>query len=382
MDTQSSRKRSRLGANLTLLGGVLLVCLVLAEIALRVAGVEVRPPEVLPFTYDDTLGWVGKPHFETVYLREGLRIPFEMNSWGFRDDEPPPSELASTKRRAMLLGDSYAMGFEIPKAERASELLEAADTTLLVYNFGILAYSTDQELLVLKKFGPAVHPDWVLLFFCINDIYYSQQTEANNQPKPFFRLRQDGQLELANMPLPQPVVPNPVATWITARTALGKVCSLALARIGVALRPPQSPTRREKQEQWFVGREGGREERLLTTSTDQITELTYHLLQEMRDESQRLGAQLMVFMCPSNKSWTESRDDSPEAILLASTWLQELQVPYLDLFPLFRQDYLAHSAELYIYDKMHWNARGNRLVADVALKAMQEMPYDQPGSSE
>ena len=51
---------------------------------------------------------------------------------------------------------------------------------------------------------------------------------------------------------------------------------------------------------------------------------------------------------------------------------EKLNVPAVDLFPLLRKDYLDNKQDLYIYDKMHWNERANRVIADSVMKTIQK----------
>ena len=340
----------------------------MTELFLRLAGFQRPVSDPAIYDFDDTLGWVGEPDLVAHLVRGQDTIRYEMNRWGFRDDQPIPWLAAPNRRRLMLLGDSYAMGYEIPKDVRVSELLERTDSTLIFYNFGIMGYSTDQELLVLKKYGPDIHPDFVLLFFCINDIYYSEQAQANNHPKPLFRLQPDEKLKLVNAPLPPPSAVNHTLNWLATRLVIGKIAAQGLARLTDAL---GLRNRASRSEGWHVGREGGREDQLLMASTEHVSNLTYYLLRDLRDESLRLGARLCVFMCPSSARWTETRDESPEGIKLALSWCEKLKVPAVDLFPLLRKDFLDHKQDLYIYDKMHWNERANRLIADRVMETIR-----------
>jgi len=369
MKNGGSPKRRQIAANLLLLAFVLLICLAAVELLLRVAGFKPQVADPAIYAFDDTLGWVGKPNLVAHLLRGQDTIRYEINRWGFRDDQPIPWPAAQNRRRLMLLGDSYAMGYEIDKEARVSELLEKSDSTLLAYNFGIMGYSTDQELLVFKKYGPEIHPQIVTLFFCVNDIYYSEQAQANNHPKPLFRLQPDDSLQLINAPLPPPSAVSRMWNWLATRLVIGKTVAQGLARLREALGMQNRPSRNEG---WQVGREGGREDQLLRASTEHVSNLTYYLLRDLRDESLRLGARLYIFMCPSSARWTETRDESPEGIKLALSWCEKLNVPAVDLFPLLRKDYLDNKQDLYIYDKMHWNERANRVIADSVMKTIQK----------
>jgi len=370
--TKAKAKGSWMG-NLLLLLATILVSLIAAEVLLRVTGLQVGNPDPQVMAFDDTLGWVFEPNSKFQLIRGKDQLELDINRWGFRDDQPPPAQQAAAKTRIMLLGDSYAEGHEIRAKERASEYLEQADTNMVVYNFGIGGYSTDQELLVLKKFGPEVRPHVVLLFFCVNDIYYNAQAIAGRQAKPLFKLEPDGSLKPVNLPLPPPHRTSPIIRWVTSRVAIAKVTSNAIGRITEGFeRKTAQALARETGRAKLVER-GAKEDKLLWLVRSDISNLTYYLLRDIRDECCRLGAQLIVFMCPSSESYTATRDDSPEGIKLPMDWCTALEIPAVDLFPVFRRYYLETGKNLYIYDKMHWNAQGNRIVADAVMETMQKL---------
>ncbi len=187
------KPKSRLTTNILILFVMVVVCLIAAAVVLRFTWKGFRPnasgnPIMV---YDDTLGWVGVPNKDAMLSEIGISVLCKTNQWGFRDDQPPPLEKLKDKRKIMFLDDSFIMGTGVPKKARASELLEQQDSTVISYNFGIFGYSTDQELLVLKKFGPIIQPDDVFLFFCANDLIYNDSNVGHRVPKLHYRVLED-----------------------------------------------------------------------------------------------------------------------------------------------------------------------------------------------
>ncbi|MBU1882163.1 hypothetical protein KKA08_09005, partial [bacterium] len=113
---------------------------------------------------------------------------------------------------------------------------------------------------------------------------------------------------------------------------------------------------------------------LLYSETSNISDLTYYLLRELRDEAQKSDANLIVFSTPSSVHWTAERDETPAEIKRVLNWCADLGIRSIDLFPYFYEDYQENNELLYLSDKMHWNDRGNRLAAEVIQEQILQTP--------
>lgn len=145
----------------------------LAEVALRIAGVE-HPVFSRP---DDVRGWSLRPGAVGRTTREG-GASVRINSGGLRDRERPTRKPEGVVRVAFL-GDSFAEALEVPAeeafwsvAERNLRRLEPLPGRgFEVLNFGVRGYGTTQELLTLRCCVGEYEPDVVLVaFFSGNDI--------------------------------------------------------------------------------------------------------------------------------------------------------------------------------------------------------------------
>ncbi|MFH1736197.1 MAG: SGNH/GDSL hydrolase family protein [bacterium] len=373
-----TKPKSGLIINLLIFLVVIIICLVAAEVILRLAwrGYNPQASGNPLMAYDDTLGWIGKPNAEELLIESCLSVPCRTNQWGFRDDQPPPLEMVKDKRKIMFLGDSFIMGTGVTKEARVSELLEQRDSTLISYNFGIFGYSTDQELLALKKFGPMIQPDDVFLFFCANDLIYNDSDLGHRVPKPHYRVLDDGSLELGNVPVPPLPEKSAFKNWLTNHFALVQITNRILAQVAY-----KKESERQRPTAGDLGLEGVRGRRsddldslVLFSSSSNISDLTFHLLKELKAESDRQNARLTIFTTPSNHHWTATREDTPAEIQRVLDWCAELGINLVDLFPRFHQDYLENNETLYLPDKMHWNERGNQVVAAVLMELLNESP--------
>ncbi len=98
------------------------------------------------------------------------------NSTGLRDDESrPPGD--DSVRRIAVLGDSFTFGFGVSGDQVYANVLErmlaesrpAAKRPIEVLNFGVGAYSTRDEAVVLEQKALAFAPDLVVVGYALND---------------------------------------------------------------------------------------------------------------------------------------------------------------------------------------------------------------------
>jgi len=156
---------------------VLMTIPVIAEVALRLAQVQIEPQF---YTADRQIGWSFRPGAEGMFMGE-TRQYVRINSHGFRDVarnyEKPP-----TSFRIAVLGNSWTEALQVPLDKTYCSVLERklaglhcfAGKQVEVLNFGVSGYSTAQELLLLRQEVWKYHPDTVILAF------YSARDVANN----------------------------------------------------------------------------------------------------------------------------------------------------------------------------------------------------------
>jgi lysophospholipase L1-like esterase len=164
----------------------LLLCVVLAEAALRIfLPIEYRKPLAAP-----ELGkgvWSDLVHrsssvpglgYELVpnTKKRAMGTIIRTNSYGMRDAEPAAEKDESLVRIAAI-GDSFTFGFGVggestyPNVlERLlAEAFEGSGIRFEVLNFGVGGYSTRDEALVLEHKAMAFEPDLVVVGYVHND---------------------------------------------------------------------------------------------------------------------------------------------------------------------------------------------------------------------
>ncbi len=153
-----------------LLTVVIIGAVVLEIFARQFIGVPLK--EKLPLSKvlpDPDIGWVMVPS-DKHYTYENLVV---LNAMGFRDTEI--SGKLPGEYRILALGDSHIYGQGLGEQELMTTILEqelnktSNSCQFNVINMGVRAFSTNNELAMLKKVGLNLEPDHVILFFFVND---------------------------------------------------------------------------------------------------------------------------------------------------------------------------------------------------------------------
>jgi hypothetical protein len=177
-----------------------LLALLIAEVALRIAGVS------YPNFYgpDARRGWALLPGSEGWWIKEG-RAWVRINRDGMRDGEHPVPKPAGEVRIAFL-GDSCTESLQVPQEQTFWKLLEAqlaaqcpavAGKKVASLDFGVSGYGTAQELLTLQDNVWKYQPDLVLLaFYTGNDVRNNWRPLELDGSRPYFVPRSDGSLAL------------------------------------------------------------------------------------------------------------------------------------------------------------------------------------------
>jgi hypothetical protein len=316
------------------------------------------------FRYHPTLGWTSTPDLRRrIWGYDGF-FDIETNSLGFRDREL--GRLDSTPR-VLVLGDSFIWGLFLDQDElmpqRVEVELRGSGRAVDVYNFGMAGYGNDQELLVLREFGPRVEPSVVVLaFFYSNDFEDNDRSSSRwrgGRAKPYFTLSTGDALELHNVPVPEPGLAKTglddeagkaprtersplgrLARELRQRTVLGNLTRAALRRT------PDRPVDR-------------RSDAPDDTRSSRQSRITHAILLEIERETAQLGAELVVVLFPG---YGYSAGQRGEYLRAAEFFRRELPgVDLVDLAPAFdRSDRPLHGRLV-----EHWNADGSQLAAQV-----------------
>ena len=157
-------------------------------------------------------------------------VTLTTDALGLRDDfaSADAVEKAAGVHRVLFLGDSFVNGYTVAREDLFVDRLEAAyaaeGRSIEIVNAGVQGYSTDQQLLWLRRHGAALAPDLVVVFPYENDIWWNARGQYVDEPKPL--LGDDGQPVSGHELVAPP-----------ARTLWGKTATANLAASSRACRP-------------------------------------------------------------------------------------------------------------------------------------------------
>lgn len=167
---QKTKKIKGIFSNILLLFITIIVFLIVIEILLRIFY-----PQNLNITrLDSEKIFELKPNIESILKRQEFITNVKINSQGLRDREYDLKKPNDTTRIAVV-GDSFVFGFGVELNETMVKILENKSSSRLnknyeVINFGVSAYGTEQEYILIKDSVINYNPDIIILAFSLNDI--------------------------------------------------------------------------------------------------------------------------------------------------------------------------------------------------------------------
>jgi hypothetical protein len=143
--------------------------------------------------FDHELGWA--PLENVTSVEQGYLV--HQNQFGLRGPDDVRLEKTSTRKRVLVLGDSYVWGVGASQEElfTTSEVYGPNDELI---NCGVSGYGTDQEYLFYLRTGQKFDVDQVVVAFTLyNDVENNLASKQYSYLKPYFTLN-NGELVLHN----------------------------------------------------------------------------------------------------------------------------------------------------------------------------------------
>ena len=356
------------GASALLVLGGLVVGLLAGEGLLAAFWPQLsRQPPV--WRYDELLGWAHIVGAAGRHVGPEFDVEYRINAAGLRD-VPVPREPPDSGERLLVFGDSFVEGWGVEVEQTVSGRLRQILARDQVLNFGVAGYGTDQEMLRFQKEGAAFHPDCVVVFYYVNDLWNNVSdwgigTEQGY--KPHFSFATGGRLRLEGVPVPR----SPY--WdedYWERASWGQRFQHYLTQhwhIYVLVRKALTPKMSRDQGQFYDALYGldaeGRYER--------AWEASGILLATFKTAAEKSGARFLLVYVPAivqveAEEWAPKLRDlvGPIDLLKPNKRLEAIAARYgidfLDLYPAFEEE--VQRQPLYYRDS-HWNPAGHDLAA-------------------
>ncbi len=286
------------------------------------------------------------------------------NAQGFHDVDWPPADDDST--RVILLGDSYVVGYWVGTAKTVGQRLQAHLTSgsgrrHVVYSIASSGWGQRHALPALRQHGKALDPDWVVhLVLSSNDI-------RNNDPK----LNARGLREMVTGVGEIPGVVRMRAADAPGLLFPGSVLNQLVSH-RVALLKQKKPTAVPLDYRVY--------DKNPDPAWTRAWEETFRLLDEIKEETERLGARLLLVTAstPHGVLGPEEGRRQLEAAYPALVALDiDLDLPdrrlaeyarsrgidFLRLESVFRDRSQGRRGAFHWEIDGHWNAEGNDLAA-------------------
>lgn len=430
--TKTLKQRAKhLAINLAVAVFSIIITLLIAEIILQLIISKPNTPPMY-IEHDELLGWHKIPNTSHMYTTSEFSIPYEINSQGNRGPEYTDSQLAN-RYRIVVLGDSFAEGVGVTYENTALKLLEDKLNTPIntdstnsidnnigidgnrqlyaVINTGTCGYSTDQELLYFRHRGKQFKPQLTIVMLCHNDIWCNSQSVKHflgtpKPQKPMFKLQEDSQLKLTNVPVPNarsayleackkhPTQKTSIKNWLSDnsrlydlfRNAIKKNHTLYALAVGMGISKVQTAFLKEGQIV-PVPPEYGLWQNTYPQEIQYSWKLTEALLVQLQREVTEVGSKLLIVNVPSQASIypdvlsaTRSQlglsDDAHPRRIAAElrNICKRHNFDFLDTTDALVTYAKEHkNKRLYFAKDGHWREIGNRVVADLLAKYLVGM---------
>ena len=390
MSQSFAHKHSGLLASLLLVPASLLVLLLASELFFRfvVPAPDLPAPAFIDGVLRHRPGQRGM-YWSAPFGQEDVRAPFCINAQGWnsaRADYP----LARTpgRQRIALVGDSYVEALQVPPDQSMAEGLERElGAGAEVYRYGASGAPLSQYLHMARKAALPAGPDVLVVLLVHNDFDESWRDVPGMYTKSFLRLRlgqgqdqglnqgKDADSSVTELP------PAPYRQGLTSRirdlSATWRYLAYGRQVRFEALRRLLLPQEQQGRFQANIDISdlAGRE------ALDRRA--TAYLFGRLAAESAQAGVRLLLVMdgvrAPIELGERgSSPDDNVGALRLNRMAAEEaarLSIPFLDLHPVFVEDFGQRHQSFAFKTDGHWNAHAHALAARAVAVRLRELGW-------
>jgi lysophospholipase L1-like esterase len=309
--------------------------------------------------FDPEIGWVSRPQVQLPDLF-GPGIGLSTDALGARGSTAVSREVSPGKLRIVCVGDSFTQGYGVGDGQDWPGALQALDARLEVVNLGMRGYGIDQAYLWYLRKESEIEHDLVLLAFIADDWRRVQLALYQGYPKPVLELG-DGAPRVANAPLEPPRSRS--GWWHLNRDMLRSSRTVMLL-----------------ERLWS---KFGSEEPIGTAlSESEAAAVVAQAIEDLDRRTRAAGRRLVLVHLPSVDPEThEGLALLGEEPLLVCEQARAKGIAFVDLtseflaLPPERRDgyFLTLTEAAYPWAQNHYDAEGNRFVAERLLEQLSEL---------
>ena len=146
-----------------------------------------------------TLGWRGVPDYSASFVRPDFNVLIQHDEEGFRLAQAESGPPAPEARRVAVLGDSFTWGWGVGQGQVFTDVLATRlGPGTWIRNFGVCAYGTGQQSILLREVVAGWDPELVILMVFPND--FKDNSDDREGRRPWFTVDQ-GRLVAKNHPV-------------------------------------------------------------------------------------------------------------------------------------------------------------------------------------
>jgi lysophospholipase L1-like esterase len=276
--------------------------------------------------------------------------------------EKPPG-----KFRIAIIGDSYVSAWQVARDQSLAEQLERRLGTDVyeVYRFGIGGAPLSQYLHMFRREVIPYSPDLVIFILIHNDFDESYNIKLSRQAEAFMRLKiVDDQVVGETEPKYEP----PWFMWIMRSAFYGYLVHERKFSIQAF---KDFFNRRRLNERYEANIDISNIEK--RAKYDSIA--TDYIFAKIKEEADTIGIPLLMAMDGARiriyKGLPSKYDQGALRLnQMAKTLAEKYDIPFVDLHPVFEQDYKMNKMWFNSKDDYHWNEYGHAVVAETVERVM------------
>lgn len=295
--------------------------------------------ERLHAEYDPELGWINKPNVLLPDLY-GPGIGFQTNSQRFRNEHDFAVSPPEGKKRAVCLGDSYALGWGVKNKDTWCSQLAEINSDLETVNMGQGGYGIDQAYLWYMRDGVLIKKNLVIFSIISADLFRIANRDFAGYGKPVLGLAQDGTLISKNTPVPQRMYRFPALEVRLRALKQLRICSF-IEKAGISIFPVSNQP---------------------VMDPETMRSVTLRIFKNLSEQTKKEGSSLTVVYLPALWDFEDKRYDSWRK------WIAEIAVKenfnFFDFVEELRKLPREEWQALY-GSHAHFNEKGNRLIAEM-----------------